>query len=164
MRDLPTSTMPIVTMIDLSQFFVRLSQRILPSVLSAAQMLTLFRNLPIMIGPKIPEGNENWSCFLLLRKILDIIMCPVLPSSTCATLKILIITEHHTLYCSLCGNDQVIPIMHFLTHYPEQIMAIGPIMRAWTMRHEAKLNFFKQAPRISNFKNIPQSVARRHQR
>ena len=127
---------------------------------SAAQMLTLFRNLPIMIGPKIPEGNENWSCFLLLRKILDIIMCPVLPSSTCATLKNLII-EHHTLYCSLYGNDQVIPKMHFLTHYPEQMMAIGPIMRAWTMRHEAKLNFFK---RISNFKNIPQSVARRHQR
>ena len=130
---------------------------------SAAQMLTLFRNLPSMVGPKIPEGDENWSCFLILRKILDIIMCPVIPSSTCATLKSLII-EHHTLYCLLYGNDQVIPKMHFLTHYPEQMMAIGPIMRAWTMRHEAKLNFFKQASRISNFKNIPQSVARRHQR
>ena len=29
---------------------------------SAVQMLTLFRNLPAMIGPKIPEGDENWSC------------------------------------------------------------------------------------------------------
>ena len=116
-----------------------------------------------MVGPKIPEGDGNWSCFLILRKILDIIMCPVIPSSTCATLKSLII-EHHTLCCLLYGNDQVIPKMHFLTHYPEQMMAIGPIMRAWTMRHEAELNFFKQASRISNFKNIPQSVARRHQR
>ena len=50
------------------------------------------------------------------------------------------------------------------THYPEQMENIGPIIRAWTMRHEAKLNFFKQASRVSNFKNIAQSVARRHQR
>ena len=130
---------------------------------SAAQMLTLIRILPALIGPKVPEGDANWSCFLLLRKMLDIIMCPLLPSGACATLKHLVI-EHHTLYCSLYGCDQVIPKMHFLTHYPEQILAIGPSIRAWTMRHEAKLNFFKQASRISNFKNIPQSVARRHQR
>lgn len=106
-----------------------------------------------MIGPKIPEGDDNWSCFLLLRKILDIIMCPVLPSGTCAMLKNFII-EHHTLYCSLYGSNQVIPKMHFLTHYPEQMLAIGPIMWAWTMRHEAKLNFFKQDSRISNFKTF----------
>ena len=107
-------------------------------------------------------------------------MCPFLPSGTCAMLNSLIIKhhslycslygsdqviiEHHSLYCSLYGSDQVIPKMHFLTHYPEQMMAIGPIIRAWTMRHEVKLNFFKQASCISKFKNIPQSVARRHER
>ena len=64
---------------------------------SAAQMLTLFQNLPTMIGPKIP-GDENWSCFLLLRKFLDIIVCPILPSSICATLKSLIIERHSLLF------------------------------------------------------------------
>lgn len=122
-------------------------------------MLTLIRILPALIA----EGDTNWSCLVLLRKMLDIIMCPGLPSGTCATLKHLVI-EHHTLHCSLYGCDQVIPKMHFLTHYPEQIMATGPTIRAWTMRHEAKLNLLKQASRISNFKNVPQSVARRHQR
>ena len=46
---------------------------------SAAQMLTLFRNLPLMIGRKIPENDEHWSCFILLRRIFDIVMCPAVP-------------------------------------------------------------------------------------
>ena len=129
---------------------------------SAGQMLTMFRNLSLMIGSKIPE-NEWWSCFLILRKIFDIVMCPALPRSTCAILKTLII-EHHSMYISLYGPGEFIPKMHFLTHYPDQMEHIGPIVRAWTMRHEAKLNFFKQASRDSNFKNVAQSVARRHQR
>ena len=129
---------------------------------SAGQMLTMFRNLPLMIGSKIPENDECWSC-LLLRKVFDIVMCPALPHGTCAILKTLI-TEHHSLYVSLYGPEQFIPKMHFLLHYPYQMERIGPIVRAWTMRHEAKLNFFKQASRVSNFKNIAQSVAKRHQR
>ena len=134
-----------------------------PLRLSAGQMLTMFRNLPLMIGSKIPENDQCWSCFLLLRKIFDLVMCPVVPHGTCAILKSLTV-EHHSLYLSLYGPGEFIPKMHFLLHYPDQMERIGPIVRAWTMRHEAKLNFFKQASRVSNFKNVAQSVARRHQR
>ena len=44
------------------------------------------------------------------------------------------------------------------------MMMLGPMIRTWTMRHEAKLNFLKQASRLSNFKNITFSLANRHQR
>ncbi len=55
--------------------------------------------------------------------------------------------------------------MHFLVHYPEQIMNVGPMVRSWTIRYEAKLNFFKRASHIgNNFKNISYSLASRHQR
>ena len=104
-----------------------------------------------MIGRKIPENDEHWSCFILLRRIFDIVMCPAVPRGTCAILKTLII-EHHSLYLSLYGQGEFIPKMHFFTHYPDQMENIGPIVRAWTMRHEAKLNFFKQASRVSNLK------------
>ena len=132
---------------------------------SASQMLTLMRNLPFLIGKSVPEGDEHWECYLILRKILDIILCPMLPLSVCATLKLLII-QHHTMYISIYGSENFVPKMHFLVHYPKRICRVGPMTRTWTwtMRHEAKLNFFKQASRLANFKNIAQSVARRHQR
>ena len=54
--------------------------------------------------------------------------------------------------------------MHFLVHYPEQIKLLGPTVHTWTMRYEAKLNFFKQSSRLSNCKNVTYSVATSHQR
>lgn len=35
---------------------------------------------------------------------------------------------------------------------------------SWCMRMEAKNSYFKKVARIGNFKNIPYSVAKRHQR
>ena len=35
---------------------------------------------------------------------------------------------------------------------------------SWCMRMEAKNSYFKKIARIGNFKNIPYSVAKRHQR
>lgn len=54
--------------------------------------------------------------------------------------------------------------MHFLVHYPDQIQAVAPMVRTWTIRHEAKLNFFKQASHLANFKNVAFALANRHQR
>lgn len=130
---------------------------------TASQMLVLIRNLPFLIGDKIDEDDQHWKCFLLLRKIVDIVLCPKVCSGFSAILKLLII-EHHSLYVSLYGSSNYIPKFHLITHYPEQILSTGPIVTSWTMRQEGKLNFFKKASRVSNFKNVAQSVARRHQR
>ncbi len=120
---------------------------------SSSQMLLLTRILPFLIGNEIQEGDEHWNCFLLLRKIMDIVLCPKVLLGMCSSLKLLI-GEHHRLFVALYGADKYIPKMHFLLHYPEQIIALGPMCRTWTMRHEAKLNFFKQASRLANFKNV----------
>ena len=42
-------------------------------------------------------------------------------------------------------------------------MQVGSMVRTWTMRYEAKLNFFKRASQIGSFKNIPLTLANRHQ-
>lgn len=130
---------------------------------SASQMITLLRNLPFIVENSIPEGDRHWICFLLLRKIFDMCMCPVLPQGASATLSMLI-KEHHSLFVTLYGKEKYIPKMHFMVHYPMQIIDVGPMVRTWTMRHEAKLSFFKRASRLANFKNVAQSVANRHQR
>ena len=130
---------------------------------SASQMLMLVRILPFLVGDKIPEDSDHWLCFLLLRRIIDLILCPIMSNGLCSSLK-LAIHEHHTKYVSLYGIGAYIPKMHFILHYPEQIQAIAPMVRTWTIRHEAKLNFFKQASHLVNFKNVSYALANRHQR
>jgi len=72
--------------------------------------------------------------------------------------------QHHSKFVSLYGLETCIPKMHFLVHYPDQIQAVAPMVRTWTIRHEAKLNFFKQASHLANFKNVVFALANRHQR
>ena len=43
---------------------------------SAAQMITLMRNLPMLIADKIPEDDTNWYSVLLLIKICQICLSP----------------------------------------------------------------------------------------
>ena len=122
---------------------------------SASQMLQLVRILPFIVGDKIPEENEHWLCFLLLRRIIDIVLCPVLTDSLCTSLKLLI-NEHHQKIFILYGAEAYIPKMHFMLHYPEQIKAVGPMVRTWTIRHEAKLNVFKQASHLKMLRTLLQ--------
>lgn len=39
----------------------------------------------------------------------------------------------------------------------------GPLLNSWCMRMEGKNSVSKQAARTSNFKNVPYTVAKRHQ-
>ena len=127
--------------------------------LSASQSLLLCRTFPFLIADRIPEDDFSWSVFLVLRHIVDIIMCPVVSIDTCAYLKSLII-EHHAAFIEAYS---VTPKFHFLLHYPEQVKMIGPLIRSWNMRNEAKLNIFERASRLGNFKNIAFSLAQQHQ-
>ena len=44
------------------------------------------------------------------------------------------------------------------------IFRFGPLLNTWCMRMEAKNHYIKEIARITNFKNVPLSVAKRHQR
>ena len=44
------------------------------------------------------------------------------------------------------------------------MLSVGPMVRTGTMRHEAKLKFFKRAARLGNFIKIAQTLANRRQR
>ena len=92
-------------------------------------------------------------------QICEILLSPRMSEGLCTRL-LRLIQQHHTHFLSLYGEK------HFTAkfHYPRQILDIGPMVRTWTMRYEAKLNFFKQCSHIANFKNIAVSLANRHQR
>ena len=91
--------------------------------------------------------------FTFAFKNCDIVFSPVIPKGYCSVLKLLI-EEHHSLFSNLYSSESITPKFHFLVHYADQIKALGPIVRYWTMRHEAKLCLFKKAAHLGNFKNI----------
>lgn len=133
-----------------------------PLRISASQSLLLLRILPFLIGDVVPTDDKNWKCLMLLAKIVDIVLCPWASANLCAVLKYYI-EDHHKSFVHLYTASAVIPKFHFLLHYPQQILSVGPMIRTWNMRNEAKLNIFKQASRLGNFKNIAYSIANRHQ-
>lgn len=98
-----------------------------------------------------------------MSDIVSILACPVASSDICGSLKVLI-CEHHQEFIAAYSAESMIPKFHYLLHYPEQILNVGPMQRTWCMRHEAKLNMFKRASHLGNFKNIALSLAFRHQR
>lgn len=128
---------------------------------SASQMWLLAKIFPLIIGDLVPRNDTNWECFLKLLKICEICTAPVLSENSAAYIEILI-EEHHSMFQKVY-NMSIIPKMHFMVHYSRQILDYGPLIHTWTMRHEAKLRVIKRAARISNFKNVCQTVTKRHQ-
>jgi hypothetical protein len=128
---------------------------------SASQMWLLARIFPILVGDLIPSDDSHWNCFLKLLMICEICTAPVLSHDSAAYVEVLV-EEHHTLFKTLY-EETIIPKMHFMVHLAEQILNYGPLIHTWTMRHEAKLRVIKRAARVSNYKNVCQTVAKRHQ-
>ena len=67
------------------------------------------------------------------------------------------------MFKSLYPDKSIIPKMHYMVHYPSQILTFGPLIYTWTMRHGSKLSVLKRASSHRNFKNISYTVAKRHQ-
>ena len=129
---------------------------------SAAQMISIVRNLPQLIADKIFPTDDKWHSILLLIKICQIALSPVVTPDTVPYLKVLIEEKLYLLH-SLYPDTTLKPKMHYLIHLPSQIERHGPLIHSWTMRHEAKLSFIKRASRRGNFKNICLTVAKHHQ-
>ena len=128
--------------------------------LNSSQTLCLIRNLPLIFGDVVPEGDNHWHLLLLLLHIINIVFSHCITEGMTVFLKHLI-EEHHRLFKDLYPENNLIPKHPFMIHYPECIRQIGPLVHVWTMRYEAKHKFFKSS--IKNFKNITKSLAKKHQ-
>ena len=116
-------------------------------------MWTLAIYLPLLIGDLIPEDCEEWELFLVLFRICSIATSWEVKPDNIPYLRVLI-EEHHSKFIQLYPEKNVIPKMHYMVHYPSQILKYGPLVCTWTMRHEAKLNVIKRSAYHGNFKNI----------
>ena len=128
---------------------------------SASQMIVLSQHFPLLIGDRVPLEDHHWKSFLLLLRICLIALSPVCTPDTIAYLSVLI-EEKLTSFKVLYPNERLLPKHHYMIHYPTQIARFGPLIQCWTMRQESKLSFVKKVSRLSNYKNIYETVAKKH--
>ncbi|KAK3911554.1 Arabinolytic transcriptional activator araR [Frankliniella fusca] len=130
--------------------------------MSASEMNCFARNLGLMIGDLIPEGNVCWSLYLKLISILDIVTSPFV-DTTAAPYLATLISEHHEIYRNVFRKT-LKPEFHLIVHLPRIMGLIGPLLHVWCMRLEAKhrpvvkINANSQPCR----NNLPLTTAKRY--
>ena len=87
---------------------------------SASQMISLCRELPMLVADMIPQDDIHWYSFLVLLKICSIAISPVCSHDTIAYLRVLI-EEKLDLFSKLYPSQSMIPKQHYMIHYPSQI-------------------------------------------
>lgn len=117
-----------------------------------------------MIGHLVPEGDETWEVPMVLKDLLELV---VSLRSTDESLFYLEskISEHRELLLNSFPACRLCPKHHYIEHYPHLTKVFGPLIDMWTMRFEGKHKFFKKVIHEShNFKNVPLTLARQHQK
>lgn len=110
----------------------------------------------------VPEIDPTWDILMLLKDILEVSASFRLTEYSLDFLDAKI-SEHRGLLLTVFPHFTLRPKHHFVEHYPQLMRMYGPLTDMWTVHFEGKHKFFKQE-HTKNFKNIPQTLAVRHQR
>ena len=128
---------------------------------TAASMLTLCEILPFIIAEKVPVGDEHWLNTVRLLQIVLVCTSPICTRQTASALRILV-AQYLTAFKRLYPKTSFTPKMHYMIHFPQQMLLYGPLRHHWCMRFEGK-NCLLGNVRYKNFKNIAFTVPKRHQ-
>ncbi|KAM7310696.1 uncharacterized protein ISCGN_007604 [Ixodes scapularis] len=130
---------------------------------TASEKWCLLRLLSLILGNLVPEDNPDWELYLQFREIVDLSFATVIPCEYLPYLESLVQT-FLVEFAQRYGAASVIPKLHYLVHYARFIRELGPLQQFWSMRFEAKHQYFKSlASRVKNFKNITLTLSKRHQ-
>ena len=128
---------------------------------TAAAMLTLMFILPVLIAHKVPEDDAHWKNTLRLLQIVIFSTSTYCSKETVLFLRTMIAEYLHN-FKTLYPRASFTPKMHYMIHLPTQMFKFGPLRHHWCMRFEGKNGYFSNK-RYKNFKNLPLSLANRHQ-
>ncbi|KAE8739282.1 hypothetical protein FOCC_FOCC015220 [Frankliniella occidentalis] len=136
--------------------------RIHKQKMNAAQILVLFRALPLMlvnIGENgVDEENEYLQIYLLLLQIFQLVTAPRLPRNEIPHLARLLDIFRRSWYILFPGIDPINKF-HHLMHAAENFLSMGPQRQFWCFREESKNCPGKRhIVACNNFKN-PQKTA-----
>lgn len=128
---------------------------------NAMQSHCLMLNLPFILIDFRSELGHWWNAMEVFLQILQILYSTRILERDVNRLRALI--QQHLSFLSGLGSN-LLPKHHMMTHYPNLILKIGPLIHSWMMRFESKHKEFTDMVRLtSNYRNIPFALAKRHQ-
>lgn len=126
--------------------------------LTASEMKTFWKFLPLIIGSFVPENDPVWHFVKTALKLMHVALLVDVPIIFVEEFKNLV-RDHHSQYLMLF-DDTLKPKFHFLVHYSTAIHKCGSLRRNWAMRFEAKHREPKSYSRVNNNKkNLCYSLA-----
>lgn len=124
---------------------------------TAAQMKTLYHNLPLMLGSFFDHDNENWINMIRMINIINLVFSYLFTERTIEELKNEV-EKYLINFLRLYPEINITPKMHTLLHFPDQMRNFGPLRLHSTFRFESKNGSLKNI-KYKNFKNICKSVS-----
>lgn len=129
---------------------------------NASQSRCLILNLPFIFYEFKNQLEPIWLSVSSMLQIVQIILSTEITESD--LLRLSDLTKTHLQCYKEYFNEPLKPKQHFLTHYSNVIRDMGPVVRFWAMRMEAKHQYFKQIiHKARNFINIKKTLALKHQ-
>lgn len=129
---------------------------------NASQSHCLFINLPFIFVDCREQLEHIWMGVECLLRCVEIMYSKEISDNDVEQLAVFI--EYHLKWLQECFEAHLLPKHHFLTHYPNAIPRIGPLIYFWMMRVDSKHQFFThQAKNTNNFVNITKTLAKKHQ-
>lgn len=126
----------------------------------AMQIWCLSRALPFLLHGVIEENDPHMELILCLLRVKEIVFAPTISPSLLPYLDALI-KEFINNFIEIFPHVNLINKLHHITHYPECIAWVGPLVHYWCTRFEGKHNELKvRAQNMHNFKNPPETVVK----
>lgn len=152
-------------------YYGEISKRNIPSKLmidkknvgqNASQAKCLILHLPFILFKFQDALKPIWLAVQSMLQIIHILLSDEMDEIDLERLSELI-TTHNECF-QLYFQIPLKPKQHFLLHYVRVIKAMGPVVRFWAMRMEAKHQFFKQiVAKTKNFVNLKKTLSEKHQ-
>jgi hypothetical protein len=132
--------------------------------MKATQCWALLKYLPLIIGDRVPVGDERYKLLLHLSELADLAFAPRFTLGLVSYMK-QVIKDHLTMFVQLYGGRvRLKPKHHHLVHLPTIVLKNGPLIGMCCLKYELKNSFFKRSSHIvCNFINICKTLAYRHQ-
>ena len=145
-------------------------------------MRCLVHIIPLIAGDIVHESHpEHYECFLMLHDIVASLLSPLFVREQVPYLQFKI--EEYLMAFSLLYNRRLTPKFHYLVHIPRSITRydetkvinkiilskqhylnrMGPPVRHWCMRMEAKHKQIKKWAQTTSYKALCWTLAVHHQ-
>lgn len=129
---------------------------------NATQAYCLILHIPFILYEFKNQLKDIWPAVSSMLQIIRLLLSYELTKNDIKRLSELI-TEHLTFYQQFF-NQHLKPKHHFLLHYITIILLMGPVVRFWCMRMEAKHRVFEgMVNKTKCFINIKKTLAYKHQ-